>query len=251
MQCSRQRHARAILWTLSIGSSAMKITTSLHQRAIAAAAGLALVLFAQAARADGVPVISPTEIAQLTKQLDTLKQALAQAQDQYKAVTGAYQRGAAYVQDTINSVKAIPGSWQEMVQQQKDGVYAQLQSKYEQVMQTIDPKTFTDQLRGSSYKLNTDTTRSALAGSDALFSEAQTHIDNFTSLLKQVDTTVNVKDAADLQNRMSAEIGLAQAAQVKMTGLVAQVLAAQANRDNQAEATRAKFFGRATTGGTQ
>jgi type IV secretion system protein VirB5 len=229
----------------------MKTPISSRQRAIASVMCAALVMFVQNAHAEGVPVISPAEIEQLTAQLDTLKKALAQAQDQYKAVTGAYQRGAAYVQDTINSVKAIPGSWQEMVQQQKDGLYGQLQSKYEQVMQTIDPKTFTDQLRGSSYKLNTDTTRSALAGSDALFSEAQTHIDNFTSLLKQVDSTVNVKDAADLQNRMSAEIGLAQAAQVKMTGLVAQVLAAQANRENQAEATRAKFFGRTTTGGTQ
>lgn len=229
----------------------MKIITSLHQRMIAGAVGAAFALFAQTAHAEGVPTISLPEIAQLKEQWETLKKQLAQAEDQYKAVTGAYQRGAAFAQDTINSVKAIPGSWQEMVQQQKDGVYSQLQSKYEQVMQTIDPKTFTDPLRGSSYKLSTDTTRSVLAGSDALFTEAQTHIDNFTSLLRQVDSTVNVKDAADLQNRMSAEIGLAQAAQVKMTGLVAQALAAQANRENQAEAARAKFFGRTTTGSTQ
>ncbi|MDX6501954.1 MAG: type secretion system protein VirB5, partial [Blastocatellia bacterium] len=48
--------------------------------------------------------------------------------------------------------------------------------------------------------------------------------------------------AADLQNRMSAELGMAQSAQTKLQAINANLTANQLNDSNQAAAVRAKFF---------
>ena len=90
--------------------------------------------------------------------------------------------------------------------------------------------------------MSTDSVRSALAGGESLYDEAQTHLQNFQSLSQQVDTTQNVKDAADLQNRMSAELGMAQSAQTKLQAINANLTANQLNESNQATAEREKFF---------
>jgi len=84
--------------------------------------------------------------------------------------------------------------------------------------------------------------RAALAGGESMYDEAQTHLQNFQSLSQQVDSTTNLKDAADLQNRMSAELGMAQSAQTKLQAINANLTANQLNDSNQAAAVRAKFF---------
>ncbi|HDR9018854.1 TPA: hypothetical protein QDA92_005759, partial [Burkholderia vietnamiensis] len=78
----------------------------------------------------------------------------------------------------------------------------------------------------------------------SLYDEAQAHIENFKRLASQVDTTSNVKDAADLQNAMSAELGMAQASQAKLAAMSAQLLANQVNEVNQSRADRERFFTR-------
>jgi type IV secretion system protein VirB5 len=90
--------------------------------------------------------------------------------------------------------------------------------------------------------MSTDSVRAAMAGGESLFDEAQTHLQNFHTLGEQVDTTTNLKDAADLQNRMAAELGMAQAAQTKLQALNTSVSANQLNAANQEAAARAKFF---------
>jgi type IV secretion system protein VirB5 len=145
----------------------------------------------------------------------------------------------------------VPGSWQDVVAQQKNGVYANLQSSYEQVMSDLSPSSFTDSGQGATYKLNKDAAVAGLSMSEALYNDAQTHLQNFQSLAAQVDTTVNVKDATDLQNRMTAELGMAQASQNRLQAVLARMSAAQINDVNEADAQRAKFFGQVKTGASQ
>ncbi|QCP55121.1 hypothetical protein FAZ95_39010 [Trinickia violacea] len=211
----------------------------------------------QIAFAQGVPVGNATEQAQLQvsltqqlAQIGQLAQQIDQMKQQYSAITGSYARGAQGLTSAITSSSVVPGSWQAVVAQQQSGAYASLQAPYEKVMNSLSPSSFSDASQGATYQLNTDSTRAGLTMSEALYNEAQTHLNNFEQLAQQVDTTANVKDAADLQNRMTAELGMAQAAQTKLQALGARLQAAQLNSSNQADAVRARFFNQ-TQGTTQ
>ncbi|SAL05222.1 type IV secretion system family protein [Caballeronia calidae] len=199
----------------------------------------------------GVPVFNAQEAIQLAQQLQTMGEQLDQLKKQYATVVGSYGRGAEGLAGAINSSAVVPGSWQDVVAQQKNGTYANLQSTYGQVMNALSPSSFSNSNQGANYKLNTDATLAGLSVSEALYNESQTHLQNFQTLAQQVDTTQNVKDAADLQNRMTAELGMAQAAQTKLQALTARLSASQLNGSNQADAARAKFFGQTQQGASQ
>jgi len=204
--------------------------------------GLVGLVLASSAFATGVPVGDAGTWTALAAQLQQLKQEYDTLNNQYKAVTGSYGRGVSGLTDALDASSIVPGSWQDVVAQQKSGTYGSRQSSYEQVINTIPTSTFQDQSTGANYKMSTDSVRAALAGGESLYDEAQTHLQNFQSLSQQVDSTTNLKDAADLQNRMSAELGMAQSAQTKLQAINANLTANQLNDSNQAAAVRAKFF---------
>ncbi len=206
------------------------------------AAAIAMMAISTPAFATGVPVVNLQEAIQLGQQLQTMGKQLDQLKQQYGAVTGSYGRGGQGLTDAIDASSIVPGSWQDVVSQQKSGIYGSRQATYEKVMNTMSPGDFADQGEGANYKMSTDSVRSALAGGESLYDEAQTHLRNFQNLSQQVDTTQNVKDAADLQNRMSAELGMAQSAQTKLQAINANLTANQVNESNQATAARTKFF---------
>ncbi|MGZ2749908.1 type IV secretion system protein [Burkholderia stagnalis] len=193
--------------------------------------------------ADGIPVANLQEAIQLQQQIQNGLDQIANLKQQISAVTGAYQRGVQGLQDAVSAAKSLPSTWQDVVAQQAQGAYSSAQAAVEKVIQTANPSTFVNSLTGATYKMATDSARTALAGSQTLYDEAQTHLNNFVQLAQQVDTTVNVKDAADLQNRMTAELGMAQAAQTKLQAFAANLQANQLNESNQATAARMKFFG--------
>ncbi|OTP78495.1 Minor pilin of type IV secretion complex (VirB5) [Caballeronia sordidicola] len=190
----------------------------------------------------GVPVVDAASVLQLQQSYSMLKQQADQLKSQYDAVTRSYGRGASGLSDSIDASSIVPGSWQDVVSQQKSGVYGGRQAAYEKVMNTMSPDSFQDKAQGSNYKMSTDSVRATMAGGESLYDEAQTHLQNFQSLAHQVDSTANVKDAADLQNRMTGELGMAQAAQTKLQALNANLVANQVNESNQATAARTKFF---------
>lgn len=203
---------------------------------------VAVLVMSTSAFATGVPVFNLQEAIQLGQQLKAMGEQLDQLKQQYGAVTGSYGRGGQGLTDAIDASSVVPGSWQDVVSQQKSGIYGSRQATYEKVMNTMSPGDFADQGEGANYKMSTDSVRSALAGGESLYDEAQTHLRNFQNLSQQVDTTQNVKDAADLQNRMSAELGMAQSAQTKLQAINANLTANQLNESNQATAARTKFF---------
>jgi len=205
-------------------------------------AAVAVMVMSTSAFATGVPVFNAQEAIQLAQQLQAMGDQLKQLKQQYGAMTNSYGRGASGLTDALDASSIVPGSWQDVVAQQKSGIYGSRQSSYEQVINTIPTSTFQDQSTGANYKMSTDSVRSALAGGESLYDEAQTHLQNFQNLSQQVDSTANLKDAADLQNRMSAELGMAQSAQTKLQAINANLTANQLNDSNQAAAVRAKFF---------
>lgn len=192
--------------------------------------------------AQGVPVANPQEALQLQTQIKNGVDQLSELKHQVDAVTGAYARGAQGLQDAVRAAQSLPSTWQDVVAQQAQGAYGSAQSGIEKVIQTVDPSSFSNATTGANYKMSTDSARTALAGSQTLYNEAQTHLGNFVQLANQVDTTQNVKDAADLQNRMTAELGMAQAAQSKAQAFAANLTANQVNETNQATAARMQFF---------
>lgn len=201
-------------------------------------------LSAPAARASGVPTVDVATIAQLKLQYDTLMDTFKKAKEQYQAVTGVYYRGKQIVDSAKEIADAVPGSWQDIVNLQKSGKLGKLASNYETIINTLPVEQFADKTTAANYKMATDAVRNGLAISQSLYDEAQAHIDNFKRLANQVDATANIKDAADLQNAMSAELGMAQASQAKLAAMSAQLLANQMNDVNQSRADRERFFTR-------
>jgi type IV secretion system protein VirB5 len=201
-----------------------------------------LVLSSSTSFATGVPVGDAGTWAALAQQRTQLKESYDTLNKQYQTMIGSYGRGSSGLSDAIDASSIVPGSWQDVVARQQSGLYGSRETAYENVIDTVPTSTFQDQAAGSNYKMSTDSVRAAMAGGESLFDEAQTHLQNFHTLGEQVDTTTNLKDAADLQNRMAAELGMAQAAQTKLQALNTSVSANQLNAANQEAAARAKFF---------
>lgn len=197
-----------------------------------------------ASQSAGIPTYSAATDAQLMLQYQQMLKDYETLKNQYAAVTGSYGRGGAGLTGAIAQSSVVPGSWQEVVAMQQKGVFAGKQAYYEKLISTIPAEVFQDASKAAGYKMSTDSVRAAMAGGEALYDTAQTHLKNFQTLAAMVDTTQNVKDAADLQNRMTAELGMAQAAQTKLQALNANLNANLLNQANQDSAAREKFFGR-------
>ena len=204
----------------------------------------------QAAFATGIPTVNVIEQGQLAdglvnqgQELEKLTTQINTLKSQLNSITGSYGRGAQGLSSAVSAASVVPGSWQDVTSQQSSGAYGSVQAAVEKTIQTVAPSSFTDASVGSNYKMSTDSVRAGLAGGQSLYAEAQTHLTNFEQLAQQVDATTNVKDAADLQNRMTAELGMAQSAQTKLQALNASLTANQLNASNQATASRQTFFG--------
>ncbi len=85
-------------------------------------AAIAAVIMSTSAFATGVPVVNVQEAIQLAQQLQAMGKQLDQLKQQYGAVTGSYGRGGQGLTDAIDASSIVPGSWQDVVSQQKSGV---------------------------------------------------------------------------------------------------------------------------------
>ncbi|AIY44197.1 hypothetical protein LT85_p018 (plasmid) [Collimonas arenae] len=197
--------------------------------------------------AQGVPVGDAATWAGLAANLAQLQQTYETVKKQYDAVTGSYGRGLSGLTDSIQKSSVVPGSWQEVVAQQSSGTFGASQGSYEKIIQTLPQELFQNPngQTATSYKLSTDSVRAALTGGDALYSEVQTHLNNLASMAAQVDTTVNAKDAADLQNRISTENGMLTSAMAKLNVMNTNLQANLLNQQNQASASIQQRYKRA------
>ncbi|CAG9183991.1 type IV secretion system protein [Cupriavidus respiraculi] len=195
------------------------------------------------ARASGIPTVDVAAIVQLKLQYDQLLQQYDTLRHQYEAVTGHYGRGAGFG-EAVTAASVVPGSWQAVVAEQSRGAFGARQAQAEALIRTAPPDSFADPASpaATSYRFGTDAVRSAMAGGDALYAQAQVHLANLSRLGQQVDTTENIKDGQDLQNRIAAESGLLQSALAKLATLNMNLQASVANQVNQATAQRQRYF---------
>lgn len=201
--------------------------------------------------AGGIPTFDVAAQAQLKLQLEQLREQYKALQGQLSAMTGSYGRGADGLTSALQAAALVPGSWQEVVAAQAAGAFGQRQARYETVLQTLPASRFAEPASrtATSYRLSTDTVRGAMAGGEALYEQAQTHLGNLAALGRQVDATSNVKDAQDLHNRIATENGLLQSALAKLGAMQLQLEANAANQFNQSTAARQQYFGRSGPSG--
>lgn len=206
--------------------------------------GLVLCVATCQAFASGIPTIDVAAVTQLQQQLTQLKQQYDQLKSIYSATTGSYGRGALGLTQSLNASQIVPGSWQDVVQQQAQGAYGAKQQQYEALIKTLPPSVFQNPTGRSatSYKMSSDAVRAAMAGGDSLYSVVQTHLNNLQALSAQVDQTTNLKDAQDLQNRIQVENGFVQTALAKMNAMNMNLQANALNDSTQGQAVAAKFF---------
>lgn len=185
-------------------------------------------------------------IFQLKKQFDQMQKQYETLKQQYSAVTGSYGRGQIGLGQSIDAASVVPGSWQEVVAQQQRGAFGSRQSFYEKLINTMPQDLFAkpNAQNATTYKMSTDSVRAALAGGDVLYSEVQTHLNNLAVMSRQIDTTANIKDAQDLQNRIASENGMLQSAMAKLNAMNMNLQANMLNQQNQATATTQKYFRR-------
>ena len=224
------------------------MNTTIKKLSLAAAVVMAI---SGQAHAVGVPTGDAGTWAALAQQILVLKDQFETLKDSYQkqsqtleSLKGSYGRGAMGLNDAINSSSVVPGSWQEVVSRQSTGAYGSKQSYYEQLIKTMPQELFNNPQgqRAQSYQLSSDSVRAAMSGGDALYSEVQVHLNNLAMLPSQVDQTANAKDAADLQNRISAENGMLSSAQSKLSALNMNLQANLNNAENQATADNEQFF---------
>ncbi|MQT27561.1 hypothetical protein GHN41_21220 [Pseudomonas helleri] len=224
------------------------MNTTIKKLSLAAAVVIAI---SGQAHAVGVPTGDAGTWAALAQQILVLKDQFETLKDSYQkqsqtleSLKGSYGRGAMGLSDAINSSSVVPGSWQEVVSRQSTGAYGSKQSYYEQLIKTMPQELFNNPQgqRAQSYQLSSDSVRAAMSGGDALYSEVQVHLNNLAMLSSQVDQTANAKDAADLQNRISAENGMLSSAQSKLSALNMNLQANLNNAENQATADNEQFF---------
>ncbi|SAL00328.1 type IV secretion system family protein [Caballeronia arationis] len=196
--------------------------------------------------ATGIPTFDATTMAQLQQQFRQLQQQYETLKQQYAAVTGSYGRGQLGLSESIRATSVVPGSWQEVVAQQQSGEFGSRQNFYEKLINTMPQDLFANPQaqNATTYRMSTDSVRAAMAGGDSLYSEVQTHLINLTRMSEQVDMTTNVKDAQDLQNRISSESGMLQSAMAKLNTMNMNLQANMLNQQNQATAATQKYFRR-------
>ena len=217
----------------------MNMKKTLASLAVAASMSAAVPVIA-----GGIPTFDAATVLQLQQQFMQMQQQYETLKQQYAAVTGSYGRGQMGLSDSIRAATVIPGSWQEVVARQQSGAFGAKQSYYEKLINTMPQDLFTNPQgqNATTYKMSTDSVRAALAGGDSLYSEVQTHLNNLARMSQQVDTTTNIKDAQDLQNRIASENGILQSATAKLNAMNMNLQANMVNQQNQATAANQNFF---------
>jgi len=187
-------------------------------------------------------------MAKWVEQLTAMRNQYEQLRQQYEAITGHYERGILGLAESVHAVSVVPGSWQEVVALQKSGAFKAIQNNIDELTKPLPPELFRDPngQGATNYKLSSDAVRAAMAGGQALYAQVQTNLTNLLEMTNKIDSTLNSKDASDLQNRIATENGLLQSAIAKLTMMNLNLQANVLNLQNQATAINQQRYGSPT-----
>jgi type IV secretion system protein VirB5 len=163
-----------------------------------AVAALALCA-ASAVYAQGVPTISPAELAQQMLQVQQLFQQIKNQEAQYQALTGNSSFGT--VMNDASLRNYLPEQWQNIYDQARSGGLSGISSS----MRTIEQQ---ESMTGAStpgQQRYYDTLAANKAMNEQAYSATTARLNNIRQLMQLSNATQDPAQKADLQNRMAAE----------------------------------------------
>ena len=181
---------------------------------------------------------------QMVEQVTQLKAQLEQLRSQYQAITGTYGLGGLLQGEALAAQSIVPGSWQDIVKLQQAGAYKSKMDYYEGLMKAVDPTLLAaDKSRSTgAYKLSYDNTRAAFAVTDATYDAVEVHRTNIQQLIQRIDSTQNIKEATDLNNRLISESTMLQIAVARLAAVQGNLSASAQNDRLQSQATRTEML---------
>ena len=187
---------------------------------------------------------SVAQYTQMVEQVSQLKAQLEQLKSQYQAVTGSYGLGSLMQSETLSAASIVPGSWQEVVKLQQSGAFKSKLDYYENLMKRVDPALFANDTsrNAGAYKLSYDNTRAAFAVTDATYDSVETHRKNIEQLIQRIDSTQNIKEATDLNNRLVSENAMLQISVARLAAVQNNLNASAENDHVQSQATRTEML---------
>lgn len=200
-------------------------------------------IFAQIPVTDGGHITQ--SIMNTMQQLEQMYAQIEEMKKQYEAVTGSYGRGLQGLEDAIAAAKNVPGSWQDIVSRQASGEFGQAAQRYEEILKPLGLDDFQETSKertGTAYEMSSNAVIASFAGAEVIHEEIQTHLRNLETLGRQIDTTTNIKDAQDLQNRIATEQALVQTAMGNMNSLQMNLQSSLVNQQLQAEAQHNEYY---------
>jgi type IV secretion system protein VirB5 len=151
------------------------------------------------AHAQGVPTISPAELAQQMVQVEQLMQQVQNQEAQYQALTGNSSFGNILNNPALRNY--LPEQWQDIYSQAKNGSLSGISS----TMRSIEQQESMTGASTAGQQRYYDTLAANKAMNEQAYSAIMARFNNIQSLMQQSNMTQDPAQKADLQNRMAAE----------------------------------------------
>ncbi|TDG02521.1 type VI secretion protein [Paraburkholderia guartelaensis] len=151
------------------------------------------------ARAQGVPTISPAELAQQMEQVQQLMQQIENQEAQYRALTGNSSLGT--IMNDASLRNYLPEQWQDIYDQAKRGSLSGISS----TMRSIEQQEGMTDAATPGQQRYYDVLAANKAMNEQAYSATMARLNNIQSLMQQSNLTQDPAEKADLQNRMAAE----------------------------------------------
>jgi type IV secretion system protein VirB5 len=161
------------------------------------------------AHAQGIPVISVSELAQDLVMAKNLQSQLVTMTDQYNALTG--NRGFGQILNNPSLTSYLPSQWQSVYSQVKSGQLQGLSSAAQQIESQEGMTANTP----SQQRYN-DTLATNKAMATQAYQASADRLQNIQNLMQQSDLTQDPAAKADLQNRLLSENAMIQNEQTKL-----------------------------------
>ncbi|MEM5389815.1 type IV secretion system protein [Paraburkholderia phymatum] len=183
------------------------------------------------AHAQGVPTISPAELAQQMVQVQQLMEQIENQEAQYRALTGNSSLGT--IMNDASLRNYLPEQWQDIYDQAKSGSLSGISSSMRSIKQQ---EGMTDASTPGQQRYY-DVLAANKAMNEQAYSATMARLNNIQSLMQQSNLTQDPAEKADLQNRMAAEEAMVtnEQTRLQLTAQLQQVelKLAEAQRDRE------------------
>jgi type IV secretion system protein VirB5 len=195
-----------------------------------------------AAHAQGIPVISVSELAEDVMMAKNLESQVTTMSNQYSALTG--NRGYGQIFNNPSLSNYLPAQWQSVYSQVQSGQLQGLSTSAQQILNSegMTAATPTQQRYNDTLATNKAMTMQA-------YQASQNRLQNIQNLMQQSNVTQDPAAKADLQNRLLSENAMIQNEQTKLN-LMTQLQQAEEKLSEKQDAENFKsvMMGDATPG---